>query len=154
MPQTDPSLPDLAADGAYRRWTDVTIRYSDQDGMGHVNNTAYAAYVEAARTRLLFDLAERFPAAAMDFTLVHLSIDYRNEAFYPGTVRVGGRMMRVGTKSLATAYGVFLDGRCLATAECVNVGFDRARRASRPIPDDMRRFIEDEIASQDAAAGR
>jgi acyl-CoA thioester hydrolase len=44
---------DLTVLETFSRWTPVTIRYSDQDGMGHVNNVAFAAYVEAARTMVL-----------------------------------------------------------------------------------------------------
>jgi acyl-CoA thioester hydrolase len=60
---------DLTARQTFARWTPVTIRYSDQDGMGHVNNVAFAAYVESARTMFLKDLSDRFPRPAVDFVL-------------------------------------------------------------------------------------
>ena len=136
----------LTSEASFQRWNDVTIRFSDQDSMGHINNVSYAAYIEVARTHLLHDLQARFPRPGLQFTLAHISIDYLHEAFYPGTVRVGGRPIRVGTKSLTSGYGVFLGSLCLATAHCVNVCLDAAKRQSQPIPDDMRRFIENEIA--------
>src|SRR5215831_6094977 len=53
----------------YPHWTTVTLRYSDQDSMGHVNNVSYAAYVEAGR--VAFEHAHMFPLLAkrQDFYL-------------------------------------------------------------------------------------
>ena len=44
---------DLTNRDSFRHWTPVTIRFSDQDPLQHVNNVAYAAYFEAARTMFL-----------------------------------------------------------------------------------------------------
>jgi len=129
---------DLTALKTFSRWTPVTIRYSDQDGMGHVNNVAFAAYVEAARTMVLKDLMERFPRPAIKFVLARLAIDYLREIFYPGNVEVGVRVVGVGTKSLVTGYGVFFQDYCVATAQCVNVCFDMAARSSVPLLDSIR----------------
>ena len=136
---------DLTARETFPRWTSVTIRYSDQDEMGHVNNVAIAAYIEAARTMFLKDLMDRFPMPAVDFVLARLAIDYHQEIFYPGTVEVGARAVEAGTKSLVTGYGVFFQDRCIATAQCVNVCFDMDARASVPLPDAMRRDIAAQI---------
>lgn len=132
---------DLTARETFLRWTPVTIRYSDEDGMGHVNNVAFAAYVETARTMFLKDLSDRFPGPTVDFVLVRVAIDYLHEVFYPGTVEVGARVLRAGTKSLVSGYGVFFQDRCVATAECVNVCFDADARASVPLPDAVRQDL-------------
>ena len=137
MPGSDDKS-DLTALKTFSRWTPVTIRYSDQDGMGHVNNVAFAAYVEAARTMILKDLMDRFPRPAVKFVLARLAIDYLREIFYPGTVEVGARVVGVGTKSLVTGYGVFFQDYCVATAQCVNVCFDMATRSSVPLPNPIR----------------
>ena len=139
---------DLTAEASFRRWHEVTIRYSDQDPMGHINNTAYATYFEVARTRLLIDLQMRFPRPNLGFTLARIEIDYHKEAFFPGTVRVGGRMIAVGNKSLRTGYGMFLGDDCLATALCVNVCMDTSQRISQPLPADIRTFIAAEIGDK------
>jgi acyl-CoA thioester hydrolase len=135
----------LTARETFPLWTPVTIRYSDQDEMGHVNNVALAAYIEAARTMFLKDLMDRFPSPAVDFVLARVAIDYHHEIFYPGTVEVGARVVRAGTKSLVTGYGVFFQDRCIATAQCVNVCFDMAARASTPLPNAMRHDIVAQI---------
>ena len=119
---------DLTRRETYAHWTPVTIRYSDQDAMAHVNNTALATYIEAARTAFIYDLIQKGGMEGMEFILARLIIDYHRELHYPGTVEVGARLIRVGTKSLTTGYGVFKGEDCVATSECVNVFYDIGAR--------------------------
>ena len=138
---------DLTSRATYRRFTPVTIRFSDQDSMGHVNNTSFASYVEAARTMLIQGLLDRFDHPGLDFILARVVIDYRRELHYPGTVDVGARLIKIGTKSLTSGYGVFLGEACIATAESINVFYDMGTRKSVAPPDDVRAAIKAEIAS-------
>lgn len=132
---------DLTQRETFRHWTPVIIRYSDQDAMAHVNNTALATYVEAARTAFIYDLIQRSQAVGMEFILARLVIDYRRELHYPGRVDVGARLIRVGTKSITTGYGVFKGEDCFATSECVNVFYDMATRKTRTPPDGVRAVL-------------
>jgi acyl-CoA thioester hydrolase len=123
----------------------VTIRYSDQDAMAHVNNTALATYVEASRTAFIYDLIQRSGAQGMEFILARLVIDYLRELHYPGNVDVGARLIRVGTKSITTGYGVFKGDDCVATSECVNVFYDMSTRKTRIPPDSVRDVLMSEL---------
>lgn len=137
---------DLTARASFRHFTPVTIRFSDEDSMGHVNNVAFGAYVEAARTSLIKGLLDRFDHPGLDFILARVVIDYRAELHYPGTVDVGARLTRIGTKSLTSGYGIFLGDKCFATAESINVFYDMNTRKSVVPPDDVRSAVEAEIA--------
>lgn len=119
---------DLTRRETFRHWTPVTIRYSDQDPMAHINNTAMAAYVEAARCAFIYNLIQKGGMQGLEFILARLIIDYRRELHYPGTVEVGARLIRLGNKSLTTGIGVFLAEDCIATSESVNVFFDLGAR--------------------------
>lgn len=136
---------DLTRRETCSHWTPVIIRYSDQDAMAHVNNTALATYVEAARTAFIYDLIQRSGAEGMEFILARLAIDYRRELHYPGNVDVGARLIRVGTKSITTGYGVFRGEDCVATSECVNVFYDMATRRTRVPPDSVRAVLMSEL---------
>jgi len=126
----------------FRFWTPVSLRFSDQDPLGHVNNCAYAAFIEAARTMFLGLLLDPEQEPDIDFTLASLKIDYLNEIHYPGTVDVGARILRLGTKSLTSGFGVFLNETCVATSESVNVFFSTTERKSMPMPDHVRARLE------------
>jgi len=140
------SLPDLTDAGIYRRWSKVTIRYADEDRMGHVNNSAYGIWIEVARATLnasyLLDVPDWF-----DTVLASVTINYHKETRFPGEVRVGARLLRIGNSSFRSGYGVFRDDVCLATAECVNVFFDTRSRTSTKPSDAVRRVMEKDLSA-------
>lgn len=143
--QSPEASTDLTDAGTFRHWTPVSLRFSDQDNLGHINNVAYAAYVEQARVALI-DKLLRSRGDNIDYILANVQIDYRREMHFPGTVDVGARLLRVGNKSITTGYGLFKDGGNVATAGSVNVFFDSATRQTMAIPDSLRLVLEEELA--------
>ena len=122
---TDPSI--------YTHWDEVTLRFSDHDGMNHVNNAAYVVYFEVTRVNLIYSV---LTGDHIDTVLANLNVNYLKETKYPGTIEVGGRLIGVGNKSFRSAYGIFREGEGLATCESVNVFFDtRSRQATLPTPE-------------------
>lgn len=137
--------PDLTDPRRYAHWIDERVRFSDTDAVGHVNNVAYAAYVESGRVAYAFDLAARVGDAGLtSMVLRRLEVDYVGEAHYPAELRVGSRLLHVGRTSFVVGTGVFVGDRCVATARSVLVvvGADGAA----PIPDDARPMLEQELA--------
>ena len=137
---------DLTDAGTFRRWTPVSLRFSDQDSMGHVNNVAYAAYVEQARVAFIDTFLRNRGDNGIDYILASVNIDYRREMHFPGTVDIGTRLLRIGNKSITTGYGLFKDGENVATAGSVNVFFDTGSGKTVPLPDNLRKILEDELS--------
>jgi acyl-CoA thioester hydrolase len=129
---------DLTNKDSFRHWTPVTIRFSDQDPLQHVNNVAYAAYFEASRTMFLGGLLDAGENVGIDFILARVVIDFVKETHYPNTVDVGARVHKLGTKSITTGYGCFVGDECVATSESVNVFFSTIERKTVTIPDSVR----------------
>lgn len=132
----DPTSPD-----SYRFWTTEHVRFADLDMLGHVNNKAYATYLETARVDFgracgLSDNADKSMA------LVRLEIDYRAEIRYPANPRVGIRLSRLGNSSLTLAYAIFDGETCAATALSIGVRFDGQARRSCPFTETERRALE------------
>jgi len=136
---------DLSDRSTYSHWHQVTIRSTDEDPLGHVNNCVYASWIEVARVMLI----RRYLAVAgndIDTALVNLSIDFLKETTFPGNVEVGARLLGIGNSSIRSGYGVFRDGHCLATSRCVNVFFDLNARQSTVPNDEMRAIMEQDLA--------
>ena len=136
---------DTSNPATFRHWTPVTIRFSDQDSMGHVNNVAYAAYVESGRNAFVTQYLKADTHPGIDFVLARVMIDYRFEMHYPGTVEVGTCIKRIGNSSITIGTGIFKDGRNYATAESTNVFIDLATRKPCPIPADVRAELERQL---------
>lgn len=120
---------DLTNPEKYRHWNTVTIRYADEDRMGHVNNSAYGIWIEVARVSLVAPYLAAGPDW-LDTVLASATINYLKETRFPGDVQVGASLLRIGNKSFLSGYGVFRDDLCLATAECTSVYFDSRSRSS------------------------
>ena len=136
-----PRVVDLADKALYRYWTPVTMRFSDQDSMGHINNVSYAAYYESGRVAYGVDFIKAAGRTDIDFMIVMLSINYIEQMHYPGTVEVGSQVLKLGNKSMTIGHGIFVDGRAMSTAECVVVFIDSITRATIVIPDDVRALL-------------
>ena len=141
-----PDSPDLTKTATFRRWTPVSLRFSDQDSMAHINNVAYAAYVEQARVAFIDTFLRNRGEEGINYILASVNIDYRREMHFPGTVDIGTRLLRIGNKSITTGNGLFKDGDNVATAGSVNVFFDPGSGKTVPIPDSLRKILEDELA--------
>ncbi len=138
MSETAPPILTPTKRDSFHFWTAVSIRFSDQDPLGHINNVAYAAYIEAARTMFLGGLLDGKKHPTIDFVLASVKIDYLKEAHYPGIIDVGAHLVRIGKKSITTGYGAFLGDQCIATSESINVFFDTKSRCTVAVPDDVR----------------
>jgi acyl-CoA thioester hydrolase len=112
--------------------TTVTVRWSDEDGFGHVNNAAFLTYLEEARDRLFDTL---FGASSYDFVLVRVAIDYRSELSHrDGEVVVEVVVTGHGRSSVRTHEVVRTrDGRVAAEAEVVAVAVVHGTGRSRPL---------------------
>ncbi|SRR6056297_1761960 len=137
---------DLKSRSTYTHWTDHTIRYNDLDVLGHVNNAVYSTFFEAGRTMFMEEMAQEMTGNGrnIDFVLARVTIDFLKELRYPGSVDIGSRVYRIGTKSMSFVNGVFRHDtdECVATCEAVLVFFDLDERASCEPPAKVRAFLE------------
>jgi acyl-CoA thioester hydrolase len=109
------------------------VRFNDCDPMGHVNNAAYSTYLEQARIGVLGGLDP--------FILARVEIDFRAELRAGEQVEVRTRCARIGTKSFDLEHVISTDGRVVAEAKSVLVGYDYAAAKSVPLSDDLRRRL-------------
>lgn len=148
---TDTADIDLTDRNNFAYFTNVTTRYSDQDELGHINNCSYIAYVEAGRVQFLGGLLDGDKHPGIDFILARITVNYLREAHYPGIMEIGSRVLKLGTKSMTTGYGLFKDGACVATAESVNIYFEVKTRCTIEIPDDIRTALDADPTQADRA---
>jgi acyl-CoA thioester hydrolase len=113
-----------------------TVRFNDCDPMGHLNNALFSTYLEQARLAW-FGEDEEHPLR--DVILARTEIDFRSPVEVGETVEISVRPARVGTKSFELAYELRSDGRLVAEAKSVLVGYDYDRAESIPIPERWKR---------------
>ena len=139
---------DLTDRATFHHWSPVTIRFSDQDSLAHINNVALSQYFEVSRTAYVYDVIRKAGPEAeksVEFILARVVIDFVRELHYPGKVDVGARPIRLGNKSMTSGYGIFKGDQCIATSEAVNVFYDMSTRTTMRPPEDVRAILQGEI---------
>lgn len=117
------------------------VRYADTDRQGHVNNAAFATFLETGRVEFLYAPESPLAAAGAAFVIVNLNLNLLAEINWPGRVEIGTAVTKVGNSSLSLVQGLFQDGRCVATAETVIVQMNEQTRKSQPLTDIAKMFL-------------
>lgn len=126
----------------FRHWHRITLRWSDNDAYGHVNNTVYYQWFDSAVNHWLvgqglLDISAGDPIALV----VGTGCDYFAPLSFPGEVEVGLAVAELGRSSVRYAVGIFAPGEELAAAagDFVHVAVSRAERKPVPWPEDWRK---------------
>jgi acyl-CoA thioester hydrolase len=119
-----------------------TVRFSDLDGMGHVNNAVFLTYLEQARLAWFGRYADDESMPLRDVILARTEIDFRSPVVFGETVSIGVRPARLGTKSFEFEYELRAGGRLVAEAKSVIVGYDYEAGRSTEVPERWRRRLE------------
>jgi acyl-CoA thioester hydrolase len=118
-----------------------TARFRDTDAMGHVNNAVFLTYLEQARIAYLRSLGVLEGPLQLAMILARVEIDFRAQAWPGEQLEIGVRPARFGTKSFDLEYEVRSDGRVVAEAKTVLVGFDYVANASVELPAEWREAL-------------
>jgi acyl-CoA thioester hydrolase len=126
-----------AARGGPHR-TEIQMRFSDTDALGHVNNGSFALYAETAR----IDFLRLIESGVRSLILAHLSIDFRRQVKFGDTVQVDTAVERIGRSSVTLRQAVLANGEVAAEVGSVVVLFDYATQRPVALPPTAREQLE------------
>lgn len=123
----------------------ITLRWSDNDVYGHVNNVIYYSWFDTAVNGWLMR-ATGADVRQLDAlgVVVETACRYRSEVSFPGTVEIGVRVARVGTSSVTYQLAAFADGaeQPAALGHFVHVYVDHESRRPTAVPEVVRHALE------------
>jgi acyl-CoA thioester hydrolase len=128
--------------------TKVTVRFSDTDAMGHLNNAKIFSYMEEGRVtyfKKVFpnqDLSKHFEV--FPFIIAQIEAEFKSPAYCGETLVVGLGITEFGTKSFTMTYAISEEktGRQVATGSSILVMFDYKTQSTFPIPDELKQKIQ------------
>lgn len=133
---------DLGAEFRFRRPIDV--RFRDVDAMGNAHHSVPLIYFEEARAAYWREVVGRPALADIDYTVGEAELRFHERITFPARLTVGVRTTRLGNSSFTMEYALWDEaGAVLTTGRTVLVMYDYERGRSKPIPDDVRRRIEE-----------
>jgi acyl-CoA thioester hydrolase len=138
---------DATDPAAYKFWTTEHVRFADLDMLGHVNNKAFFTFAESGRVAFLSQSKMWMPGAARQNVIRKAELEYLRELHYPAEVRVGLRVLKLGSTSFTLGIGMFSGEHCVATAQTVLVRIDTQTRAPVALNDEERAALKSYLAS-------
>ncbi|MEX2534407.1 MAG: thioesterase family protein [Trueperaceae bacterium] len=125
--------------------TPVEVRFGDTDMFGHVNNAAFATYLESARLAFFRDrlsgTLESPGGEAGGIILARLAIDFRKQLLFGASAQVTTGVERIGRTSIALKQELFSEGAVVAQADSVVVVFDYEQQCPAEVPVSVRRKL-------------
>ncbi len=125
----------------YRFWVEENIRNSDTDQFQHVNNAAIATYCEVGRMGLFSEPSISQAMAGLSIVIVKLTVQFERELHYPGTVKIGTRVVAIGNTSFQVAQGLYGAQGRFATSEATCVMMQQTQRKPVRVPDAVRALL-------------
>ena len=131
----------------FKHKTPIQVRFKDTDMMGHVNNAAYATYVEYARLQYFKDVV----SDGVDWSkqegliLAKLELNFRAPLFFSEIVSVYTRCSRIGKSSFDLEWKIVREKNSkeetAAEGSAVLVCYDYATGKSVPLSEERKKKL-------------
>ena len=130
----------------YKFKTDIAIRFSDIDSVGHVNNAIYLTYFEVARIKYFREVAD-WSNKGIGFIVGRSEINYLKPVNVDDQIVCYVRVVRIGNSSFDVMHVLvkLTDKReeICTTCKTVCISYDYAAGKSTPIPKEGRQKMID-----------
>jgi len=129
----------------YKIRVPIQTRYSDFDMLRHLNNAAYATYLELARLKFLNTIFSEYSIKWLD-VVASLTIDYRLPILPENKPVVKVRCTRIGNSSYDLQYLVVQDDdeiKIFAEGKTIQVFIDSQKQIPIPISGKARQILAD-----------
>ena len=128
----------------YRLVSEVPVRFSDTDGMGHVNNANYLSFLEVSRLDYLRRVLGVVKISEFGVILARVEVDFKSQVAHGETLLVGCRVPAIGGASIKMDYRIEdkATGRLVAEAKSVMAAFDYARGRPARVNEEWRKKME------------
>lgn len=136
--------------GLASRWRDGwhivpwQVTWRDLDAAGHVNNAVFLTYFEWGRTRYWMELNGEIGPESIGFIVARAEIDFVRQLALGETIEIATRVAEMRNSSFDFAGEIrSAQGEVAARATVVVVHFSYGENRKEPIPDELRRRIQE-----------
>ncbi len=121
--------------------TNIDVRFSDLDALGHVNNAVFFTYFEEGRKKFSQKYFEVSNPSDFRFIMAHTRCNYLKPLLFVDKVTLHMWVKDIGTKSFAFEYKLVHQSDpsiVYATGESVQVCYDYRKNQSIFVSDEIR----------------
>lgn len=127
-------------------------RFSETDGLGHINNAVLPVWLEEARTDLFRIFNPSLDLSTWNLILKKYEIDFLAQIWRSEGITIRTSIQQIGTTSLTVLQHVVQLEKVVAVGKTVLVHFDYATARPTPIPESIRTALQPHLAPDAASA--
>lgn len=117
----------------------VTVRFNDCDGLGHVNNAVYLTYFEEGRKDLFRIFNPSLDVQKWNLILASTRCDFLKQVMYAETLTVYTWISRLGSSSFEVEQAMRDEaGNWVARGRATMLGFDFGTQKAAPMTEEIR----------------
>ncbi len=120
---------------------DIQPRFSETDGLGHINNTVIPVWFEAAREPIFEIFNPELDLNSWNLIVAGFNVAFSAPTYYGKAVEVRTWISRVGNSSFEVSQACYQDGKLTAKVATSMVHYDYAKEQSQPIPEDIKAIL-------------
>lgn len=108
----------------------ITPRFSETDGLGHINNTVVPVWFEAAREPIFQIFNPEMDLSKWNLIIAKIEVSYLAQLHYPQKLEITTEIAKLGNSSMTILQQVYQGDKKVASGECVMVKFDYQTNSS------------------------
>lgn len=116
----------------------LTPRFCETDALGHINNTTFPIWCEAAKQPIFEIFNPGQALAKWNLIVASIHIDFMKPCFFPHPVEIQTKLLEIKRSSFIVHQRIEQNMACVAEMITTIVHYDFATERSQPIPDDIR----------------
>lgn len=120
---------------------DIQPRFTETDGLGHINNTVIPVWCEAARTPIFEIFNPELDLHQWNLIVAGFTVAFIAPTYYGKSVTVKTYVSRIGNSSFELTQSCWQAGSKTAEVKTTLVHYDYSCEKSRPIPEDIREML-------------
>ncbi|MGE6434759.1 acyl-CoA thioesterase [Shewanella baltica] len=120
---------------------EIHPRFTETDGLGHINNTVIPVWCEAARTPIFEIFNPELDLQQWNLIVAGFTVAFIAPTYYGKSVTVKTYVSRIGNSSFELTQTCWQAGNKTAEVKTTLVHYDYSHEKSRPIPEDIREML-------------
>ncbi len=121
----------------------IATRFSDTDGLGHINNTMVPVWFEGARDPVFKWFMPDLDLSKWNLILAKIDVEFHAQMFYGEKMEIRTYISRIGGSSFDVYQELWQNGDRCASGTAVMVYFCYQQQCSLKIPDDIKAIMQE-----------
>lgn len=120
---------------------EIHPRFTETDGLGHINNTVIPVWCEAARTPIFEIFNPELDLQQWNLIVAGFTVAFIAPTYYGKSVTVKTYVSRIGNSSFELTQTCWQAGNKTAEVKTTLVHYDYSHEKSCPIPEAIREML-------------